>query len=91
MLTATAVHATQPAVGDADHATSHIVAARSTPRPVSKLAMTPREAVKHYERHVLAWYALGRATQARATRAAITRTFPACPSTGAKTGKPGVR
>ena len=33
---------------------------------------TLRQAIKHYERHVLAWYALGRVTEARSARAAIT-------------------
>jgi hypothetical protein len=69
MLTATAAQATQPAARDADRATAHRPAARSTPHPVSNTAKTPREAVKHYERHVLAWYALGRATEARAAAA----------------------
>jgi hypothetical protein len=30
-----------------------------------------RDAIKYYERHVLAWYALGRLTQARSAREAI--------------------
>jgi hypothetical protein len=36
--------------------------------PVAELV---RQAIKHYERHVLAWYALGRVGQARLARETI--------------------
>jgi hypothetical protein len=35
------------------------------------LAELLRQAIKHYERHVLAWYALGRIGQARLARETI--------------------
>jgi putative two-component system protein, hydrogenase maturation factor HypX/HoxX len=41
------------------------------PRAVSTAGATLRQTVKHYERHVLAWYALGRVAEARSARAAI--------------------
>lgn len=45
------------------------IASRS---PSAGRATTPlREATKHYERHVLAWYALGRHTEARSAHQAI--------------------
>jgi hypothetical protein len=41
----------------------------SPDRPAARLT----EATKYYERHVLAWYALGRVAQARSAREAIVR------------------
>jgi hypothetical protein len=32
-----------------------------------------RAAIRHYEQHVIAWYALGRVTEARSARDAIAR------------------
>jgi hypothetical protein len=52
---------------------------RSAPRPpadpgsLSHAAARLEDATTHYEQHVLAWYALGRVTQARAAHDAITR------------------
>jgi hypothetical protein len=40
-------------------------------------ASARRESIKHYERHVLAWYALGRVDEARSARAAIAPQRPA--------------
>jgi putative two-component system protein, hydrogenase maturation factor HypX/HoxX len=40
------------------------------PQGASATAATLEPSVKHYEQHVLAWYALGRAAEARAARAA---------------------
>jgi hypothetical protein len=63
MTTATALRAQQPIAADAEDGPTAPVAPTET--------LTLRDAVKHYERHVLAWYALGRVEEARAARAAI--------------------
>jgi len=46
------------------------VSAPSAQAPESAVTRL-RAARRYYERHVIAWYALGRITQARAARAAI--------------------
>ena len=42
---------------------------RSTDHETARL----RAATRHYEQHVIAWYALGRVAEARVARDAITR------------------
>jgi hypothetical protein len=46
---------------------------QTEPGPLSSAAARLNDATTYYEQHVLAWYALGRITEARSAREAITR------------------